>query len=345
MTRTAIIAAMPGELKFLVRGWRHERRNGVDLWRWSFDQGEWIAACAGAGIDAATRAFAEIEKLGPVDQVISTGWAGALRAELAPGQAYRVSGVIDARTGERFPTTDVLSHPSRKDNDAARVGHPEDFAEWSGALKGHGFSRAAEAQKTDAALAAEGMLPQGLKPLVSSGKFTARLKSCPDTSCCSERLPSQPSMPRAIRLPSDGTTEVAPFQNQRQTPIHRNLWLVTGATVADQAEKQRLSSTTPAALVDMEAAAIARLAAARAIPFFCVKGISDGYTDQLPDFNCFISKDGRFQLARFVVFALRHPSYWPALTRMGENSKKAARAIAVNLHDLLAAHGLDQKAE
>jgi hypothetical protein len=30
---------------------------------------------------------------------------------------------------------------------------------------------------------------------------------------------------------------------------------------------------------------------------------------------------------------------------MGENSKKAARAIAVNLHDLLAAHGLDQKAE
>jgi adenosylhomocysteine nucleosidase len=95
----------------------------------------------------------------------------------------------------------------------------------------------------------------------------------------------------------------------------------------------------------MEAAAIARLAAARAIPFFCVKGISDGYTDQLPDFNRFISENGRFHLARFVVFALQHPSYWPALIRMGENSKKAARAIAVNLLDLLAALRPDQKAE
>jgi len=102
MTRTAIIAAFPAELKPLVRGWRHQQQNGVDLWRWSFDEGEWIAACAGAGIHAATRAFAEVEKTGPVDRVISTGWAGALRDDLVPGQAYDVSAVIDARTGERF---------------------------------------------------------------------------------------------------------------------------------------------------------------------------------------------------------------------------------------------------
>jgi adenosylhomocysteine nucleosidase len=236
MTRTAIIAAMPGELKPLTRGWQHWRLNGVDLWRWHYlaekgDHGEWIAACAGAGIEAATRAFAEVEKLGPVDQVISTGWAGALREELAPGQACRVSGVIDARTGDLF--------------DAAG----------------------------------------------------------PKNKC----------------------------------------WLVTSATVADHAEKQRLASTSPASLVDMEAAAIAQLSATRAIPFFCVKGISDGYTDQLPDFNRFISADGRFQLARFIVFALQHPTYWPALIRMGENSKKAARAIAAYLLDLLDAQGQIRK--
>ena len=46
MKRVAIIAAMPAELKPLTRGWRHVRSNGVDLWRWSFDGGEWIAACA-----------------------------------------------------------------------------------------------------------------------------------------------------------------------------------------------------------------------------------------------------------------------------------------------------------
>src|ERR1035437_801308 len=126
MTRIAIIAAMPGELKPLTRGWRHQRRNGVDLWRWRFDQGEWIAACAGAGVVAATRAFAEVEKLGPVTTVISTGWAGALREELETSRAYWVAGVIDARTGERFETAELRTHPSRKNKGAARVGHPAD---------------------------------------------------------------------------------------------------------------------------------------------------------------------------------------------------------------------------
>ena len=227
MTRTAIIAALPAELKPLTRGWQHERSNGVDLWRWSFDGGEWIAACAGAGVNRAAKAFAEVEKSGELDSVISTGWAGALREELVPGQTYDVSTVIDARTGERFVTT----------------GPPNDC------------------------------------------------------------------------------------------------WLVTNSRVADAAEKQRLASTYEAALVDMEAAGVARLARMRGIPFYCIKGISDGYSDQLTDFNRFISADGQFQLLRFVFFALVRPWHWRALIRMGENSSKAARSIAASVLDLLDERG------
>ena len=105
--------------------------------------------------------------------------------------------------------------------------------------------------------------------------------------------------------------------------------------MAIAAEKQRLASTYQAALVDMEAAAIARLARMRGIPFYCIKGISDGYSDNLPDFNRFISKDEQFQLLRFVFFALVRPCHWRALIRMGENSNKAARAIAASVLDLL----------
>ena len=32
MTRVAIIAALPGELKPLVQGWPHSTRNGIDFW-------------------------------------------------------------------------------------------------------------------------------------------------------------------------------------------------------------------------------------------------------------------------------------------------------------------------
>jgi adenosylhomocysteine nucleosidase len=243
MTRTAIIAAMPDELKPLVRGWVRSRSNGVDHWRWSFEGGEWIAACAGAGVERAALAFAEVEKCGPIDKVISTGWAGALREELLPGQAYDVSCVIDARTGERFLT-----------------------------------------------------------------------------SCAGVLVDGSPG-------------------SQKRELGHPDLWLVTAAKVADHAEKQRLASTYQAALVEMEAAAIARLARMRGIPFDCIKGISDGYTDKLPDFNRFISKDGQFRLARFVFFVLFRPWFWPALIRMGENSKKAARALAESLLDFLDERG------
>lgn len=247
MTRTAIIAAMPAELKPVTRGWRHQRQNGVDLWRWSFADGEWIAACAGAGIQAATRAFTEVEKAGPLDKVISTGWAGALREELATGKAFDVSAVIDARTGERFLTkrAEIVAESSPRSQS-------RDLSTGSGQALGH-----------------------------------------------------------------------------------PGLWLVTNPKVADTHEKLRLAETYSAALVDMEASAIARLAQMRGIPFYCIKGISDGYTEQLPDFNRFILPDGGFQTFRFVLFAISRPWHWPALMRMGENSRKAARAIADSLLELL----------
>jgi adenosylhomocysteine nucleosidase len=223
MTRTAIIAAFPGELKPLVRGWPHSVRNGIRFWVQRDAEDEWMAACAGAGQDAATRAFAGIEDGGPIDLVFSVGWAGALRAGIHPGIAYNVAGVVDLRTGERF-------------NCDAEAG---------------------------------------------------------------------------------------------------DVWLVTSHRVCEEDEKRRLAATYSAGLVDMEAAAVARLAAMREIPFYCIKGVSDSLTARLPDFNRFISADGHFHLGRLIVFAILRPWYWPALIEMGENSRKASQSIAEFLHEFL----------
>lgn len=223
MTRVAIIAAFPGELKPLVQGWPHSSRNGIQFWAQRSEEEEWIAACAGAGQGAATRAFAAIEEGGPIDLVFSVGWAGALRQDIAPGSAHNMAGVVDLNTGERF--------------------------------------------RCDA-----------------------------------------------------GAGEV---------------WLATSAKVVGQKEKEYLGVAYYAGLVDMEAAAIARLAAMRSIPFYCIKGVSDGFTDRLPDFNRFLSPGGQFRMAPFALFALLRPWYWPALIRMGENSKQASQGIAKSLRDFL----------
>ncbi len=110
---------------------------------------------------------------------------------------------------------------------------------------------------------------------------------------------------------------------------------MTSPRVADEAEKHRLAATYKADLVDMEAAAVARLATMRGIPFYCVKGVSDDIDAKMPDFNRFIDDTGQFNILKFALFGLLRPWFWPALVRMGENSRKASQSIAECLHELL----------
>ena len=267
MTRVAIIAAMPGELKPFLNanakeGWAHERRGNVHLWRLTWAGGhEWVAACGGAGVNAATKAFAEVEKVGAVDLVISTGWAGALSEDFATGRAFHVGRVVDARTGERFEAS-THSHVGAKSGVASDPRSP------SARDRGH--------------------------PAASGA---------------------------------------------------HSVLLVTCAVVGGVGEKQRLAAAYGAGLVDMEAAGVARLAAMRGIPFYCVKGVSDGFRDRLPDFNRFIGPGGEFRLAGFVLYSLLRPWHWPALVRMGENSRKAAGEIAELLLEILNQRGIISKSD
>lgn len=104
MSRVAIIAALPGELKQLVNtGWKKQPpRKHVQKWTSRYGDTECIAVCAGMGADAATRAFASAEEEGRLEEVLSIGWAGALSPKLKSGDFCIPSTVIDSLTGERF---------------------------------------------------------------------------------------------------------------------------------------------------------------------------------------------------------------------------------------------------
>lgn len=113
MRRIGIIAAMPGELKPLVQGWKQLRAShGEAAWQGTIDTTECIAVCAGMGKEAAERACAIAAQQGPLSALISMGWAGALSCGMQPGSAYVVNEVVDASTGEAFPT----SFPSQQEN-------------------------------------------------------------------------------------------------------------------------------------------------------------------------------------------------------------------------------------
>lgn len=120
----------------------------------------------------------------------------------------------------------------------------------------------------------------------------------------------------------------------------RTLTLLTTARVADHQSKRRLTQAYPqAALVDMEAAAVARMAAARNIPCYCFKAVSDGFEDRLPDLNAFIDASGQFLTAKFVLSALFKPGYWRSLALFGDNSRKAADNLAKTVGKFLLDEG------
>ncbi|WP_263365621.1 phosphorylase family protein [Edaphobacter bradus] len=105
--RVGIIAALPGELKPLVKGWKRVKASTPKARKWVLRRGEdnadeWIAVCAGMGAEAARRAFAEAECDGALEVVLSVGWAGALSETIQPEAVVVPSVVIDAQTGESF---------------------------------------------------------------------------------------------------------------------------------------------------------------------------------------------------------------------------------------------------
>lgn len=126
------------------------------------------------------------------------------------------------------------------------------------------------------------------------------------------------------------------------TAGNRRLRLVTTPQVADEVEKIRLRESYGAVLVDMEAAAIARLAGIRAIPVCCFKAVSDGRGAKLPDLNRFINANGQLQMLPFLAYVALRPQYWTSLMELGRSSAVAAKALAQTINKFLAEKNVEQ---
>jgi adenosylhomocysteine nucleosidase len=112
MKNIGIIAAMPGELKPLVQGWKPvslpNAGRGEAAWRGKLEGAECIAVCAGMGQQAAERACSIAAQQASLTALASIGWAGALSCGVQPANAYVINEVIDGTTAERFATTNSV---------------------------------------------------------------------------------------------------------------------------------------------------------------------------------------------------------------------------------------------
>ncbi len=119
------------------------------------------------------------------------------------------------------------------------------------------------------------------------------------------------------------------------TDDKRKLRLATVTHTAGAAEKARLAATYGAAMVDMEAATVARLAAMRSLPMCAFKAVSDAADAVLPDIDRFVTSEGQLQTTRFVAHVALRPRYWGAVAGLAKGSKLASAALAAKLQIFL----------
>jgi adenosylhomocysteine nucleosidase len=94
-------------------------------------------------------------------------------------------------------------------------------------------------------------------------------------------------------------------------------------------EKTNLHATG-AIIVEMEAAAVARVANEMAVPFYCVRVVSDLANETFfIDFESFFMTNGTLNVPRLMMYALAHPmDALPELIRLQRRSSLAAKRLA-----------------
>lgn len=111
--------------------------------------------------------------------------------------------------------------------------------------------------------------------------------------------------------------------------------LVTTETIAGVREKARLRESYNAALVDMEAATVARLALARGLRFRAIKGISDAHDFEMESMSRFADARGQFRTGAFALYTALRPQTWSSAMRLGRESNRALTKLWDELRTLI----------
>lgn len=93
-------------------------------------------------------------------------------------------------------------------------------------------------------------------------------------------------------------------------------------------EKQQLFAKTGACAVEMEASGVAARAKRAALPFCCIKIVSDTASESFGmDFNAMRTSEGRVARGKIVMHALVRPNLVPGLLRLKRRSEEVGRVL------------------
>jgi adenosylhomocysteine nucleosidase len=101
------------------------------------------------------------------------------------------------------------------------------------------------------------------------------------------------------------------------------------ATAASKRAAWRALGGDGPALVDLETAAVARVAASRGVPYAALRAVGDAAEDTLPlPFERFVDASGRIRRVALVAEALRRPRIVPGLLELHRRAAQCAERLA-----------------
>ncbi len=118
--------------------------------------------------------------------------------------------------------------------------------------------------------------------------------------------------------------------------IRRGAFITSDEILNKRSLAQKLPSGAVNPVVEMESAAVARVAAAHGIPFLALRVISDPWNEELGfSIDEFCDDGMRIRPAKVLGVILRRPRIIPQLIRLARNSRTAAVGLARTMERLL----------
>ena len=122
---------------------------------------------------------------------------------------------------------------------------------------------------------------------------------------------------------------------QPRGPESRSGLVYSGSKIARTSTEKKNLRATGAILIEMEAAGVAAMAEQLAVPFYCVRVVSDRADETFfIDFDKFLMPDGRFNVSILLKYALAHPlKGFAELLRLQRRTSDAAKRLGEFLAD------------
>jgi adenosylhomocysteine nucleosidase len=184
-----------------------------------------------------------------------------------------------------------------------------------------------------AAAAASGLIEQGCNALVSWGcaaAISAELKA--GDLIVPERVLSATG--EAFETDCEWRSDVLERLADRKG-VHAGAITEARTLVATAADKRSLRNQTGAVALDMESAAIARIAARQNIPFMTIRAVADPACMDLPKpVAIALNPDGDVRLALLLALTACNPGSIPGLVRLGLCFRAAQHRLRLSARQL-----------